>query len=101
MSKPKTLTLNQFKKRFNKNQQQQIQEEISYYDLLMKFKEAREKAGLTQEELAEKANVNRTTLSRIETGVRNATIGTLMKLAKAMNMDLTISFHSPGSNIFH
>jgi len=90
--KPKTVNLDQFKQKFNHKQHQQIVEEIAYYDLLIAFKEAREKAGMTQEELAQKANINRTTLSRIETGVRNATVGTLMKLSQAMELDMKISF---------
>lgn len=90
--KPQTINLDQFKQKFSLKQHQQIAEEITYYDLLMKFKEAREKSGMTQEELAQKANINRTTLSRIETGVRNATIGTLMKLSQAMGLDMKISF---------
>jgi len=90
---PSTISLNQFKNRFSTEQQQKIREEIEYYDLLVKFKTAREKAGMTQEELAQKAKVNRTTLSRIETGVRNATVETLMKLSKAMGMKMQISLH--------
>lgn len=101
MKKPKTITLDQFKKKFSFKQQQRIQEEIVYYDLLMKFKEARESVGLTQEELAKKANVNRTTLSRIETGVRNATVETLIKLTKAMGLEMQINLRHPGSDILY
>jgi DNA-binding XRE family transcriptional regulator len=91
-NKPQTISLDQFKKKFTKDQQQQINEEIAYYDVLMQFKNIRKKAGLTQEELAAKAAINRTTLSKIESGVRNATIGTLMKLSKAMNVTMEINF---------
>lgn len=87
---PKTITLDQFKKKFTVEQEHQIQDEVAYYDLLMKFKDAREQAGLTQEELARKARVNRTTLSRIETGMRNATVETLMKLSQAMGLEMQI-----------
>ena len=90
---PTTITFDQFKKKFTQDQQNQIREEVAYYDLLMKFKDAREETGMTQEELAQKAQVNRTTLSRIETGMRNATIETLMKLSKAMGLEMRISLH--------
>ena len=88
---PQTIALKEFKKRFNKEQKQQIQAEIKYYDLLVTFKEARKFEGLTQEELAKKADVNRTTLSQLESGSRNATIDTLMRLAHALGRDLKLS----------
>lgn len=85
-----TLTLKEFSKNLSFEQQKIIAEEIKYYDLLTSFKEAREKKGITQEQLAAKANINRTTLSKIESGLRNATIGTLSKLASAMDMELEV-----------
>jgi len=91
--KPKTISLKEFKKRFNKDQRKQIEEETKYYDLLTKFKEVREAKGLTQEELAEKAKINRTTLSQVETGSRNATVSTLMRLAQAMEMNLELRLY--------
>lgn len=50
--------------------------------------------GLTQDELAKKAKINRTTLSKVETGSRNATIDTLIKLASAMDMQLDMSLRA-------
>lgn len=92
--RPKTVSLNQFKKRFSEVQKKRIAEEVKHYYLLTQFKEAREKMGLTQDELAKKANVNRTTLSKVETGSRNATIDTLSKLASAMDMQLDMKLHA-------
>ena len=86
----KTITLKAFSKNFTSEQRKIVEEEINYYDLLTSFKEAREKRGITQEELATKAKVNRTTLSKIESGLRNATIETLSKLASAMDMQLEV-----------
>lgn len=57
------------------------------------FREIREAQGKTQEELAQKANINRTTLSKIETGERNATVSTLLRLAQAMNMSLELRLY--------
>lgn len=54
-----------------------------------KIREAREKRGMTQEELCEKANVSRATLSGLETGrAVNATADTISKIAKALNMKI-------------
>lgn len=90
-NKPSTVTLSDFKKKFTQQQRQRIEEEVAYYDILVQFKEAREEAGMTQHELAQKAQVNRTTLSRIETGMRNATVETLMKLSNALGLEMQIS----------
>lgn len=51
--------------------------------------QAREKLGWTQTELAERANVPRSTVSRTESG-NNISIDTLNKLAFAMGKKLTI-----------
>ena len=47
---------------------------------------AREKLGLSQDKLAEKADIDRTYLSGIERGVRNPGIRTVMRLAKALRL---------------
>ena len=86
----KTITLQEFSKNFTEKQRKIVIEEVKYHDLLTSFKEAREKRGITQEELAVKANINRTTLSKIESGLRNATVETLSKLASAMDMQLEV-----------
>ena len=70
-----------------------MEAEIKYYDLLIKFRTARKEKGISQEELAEKANINRTTLSKIESGIRNATLETLMRIASALGMDLKLTLH--------
>ena len=46
--------------------------------------------GMSQADLAKKANVNRTTLSKVETGLRNATVDTLAKLSQALDLKLEI-----------
>lgn len=50
-----------------------------------KLKECREKRGLTQEELAEKSQVSRVTISQLEQGRENTTAKTLLKLAQALD----------------
>lgn len=46
----------------------------------------RDKAGLTQEELAFRAGRDRTFVSRLERGIRQPTITTLIGLAEAMGI---------------
>lgn len=53
------------------------------------IKTLREKSGMTQEELAKKANVNRSLLNQLETGkLTKTSTNTLEKLAKALNCDV-------------
>lgn len=47
----------------------------------------REKAGLTQEELADKANMHFTYIGQIERGLRNPSLINLHKLAKALKIN--------------
>ena len=68
--KPKTISINKFSRGFNQEQKKIITEEVKYYDLLASIKKARQKKGLSQEALSRKANINRTTLSKVETGLR-------------------------------
>ena len=48
----------------------------------------RSDAGLSQDKLAEKADLDRTYLSGIERGVRNPGIKTVIRLARALNVSL-------------
>lgn len=50
------------------------------------IKKHREKAGISQEELAFKAGVDRTFVSRLERGVRQPTITTLIALGSALGV---------------
>lgn len=57
--------------------------------MILNLKEIREKANLTQAELAEKSGVGRVTISRLETGkLKETTFGTLMKLAKVLQVSV-------------
>lgn len=44
--------------------------------------------GLSQEELAERADMHQTYLSGVERGVRNASILVLARIAKALGVDV-------------
>jgi len=53
---------------------------------LTKLRYLRERAALTQDELAEKAHVARTTVIRLEQGDPNANPSTVRKLARALKV---------------
>lgn len=58
-----------------------------------KLKIIREKRKVTQEELAKKANVSRVTISNLENGIySNVSLGTLRKLAFALDVPLSYFF---------
>lgn len=54
------------------------------YEVGGKIREAREAAGLTQEQLAERANISGNAISRYETGESEMRIGTLFKIADGL-----------------
>lgn len=55
-----------------------------------KIKELREKAGLTQEQLAKKMGISRSSLSLIENGEKNLTLEEVLKFSQFLNTDLNI-----------
>ncbi|HSS04481.1 MAG TPA: helix-turn-helix transcriptional regulator [Solirubrobacterales bacterium] len=50
------------------------------------LREARERLGLTQEQVAQRSGVHSTEVSRIEAGKRDPKISTLERLAKAVEV---------------
>ena len=58
-----------------------------------KLKEIRENQGISQEELAEKSKVSRTTISELETGKKEVTTNiTLEKIANALGLKVSDIF---------
>ena len=61
-------------------------------EILLKFgntvREERLKLRLSQEELAEKANLHRTYIGMIERAERNITLKNIDKIAKALNLKI-------------
>ncbi|MEQ1780145.1 MAG: helix-turn-helix transcriptional regulator [Hyphomonadaceae bacterium] len=49
----------------------------------------REKQGISQEELADRAGLHRTYISGVERGVRNPTVVVLQKIADALGVELS------------
>lgn len=61
----------------------------------VKLRELREKAGLTQEELAEKSGVSRAIISFIETGKeRQLNSGTMKRIAEALELTVPEIFYA-------
>jgi ribosome-binding protein aMBF1 (putative translation factor) len=54
------------------------------------LRQAREKAGLTQEELAEKLGTKKTAISRIENHAEDIKLSTLAKFAHALGKNLYV-----------
>lgn len=54
------------------------------------LREAREKAGLTQEELARKLQTQKTAISRIENHAEDIKLSTLVKVASALGKHLKV-----------
>lgn len=72
---------------------------MDYYEIAFSLRSAREKAGLTQEELAEKSGFSQVHISRFESGLSNMTIKTLERLAGAMGKKLRICFVDPDTPV--
>lgn len=59
-----------------------------------RIKELRKKAGLSQEKLARKIAVDRTFISKIESGKINLTIHSLSGICKGLNVTLSEFFNT-------
>lgn len=55
------------------------------------LKEARNAAGLSQEVLAERAKMTRTSYIRIEQGQTNVTIDSLVRIGTALGLDVAVT----------
>lgn len=58
-----------------------------------RVKELRNKLGISQEELADIAGLDRTYITSVECGKRNISIVNIEKLAKALNVTLSEFFN--------
>ncbi len=63
-------------------------------ELGIKLRTAREKANLTQEEVAKKAGISSNYFAKIERGEINTTIEKLYKIIKALNAEASDIFPS-------
>ena len=79
-----TIPLTDYVSDVSSEERKLINQEKKYYEIVVALRRKREELGLSQEELAKKANIPRTTITKVESGNRNATLKTLMILAEAM-----------------
>lgn len=63
-----------------------------------KIREFREKAGMSQEELAEKSGISRVTISKLETGGSTTTTKTLCSIAAALGVPVNKIFFDESVN---
>lgn len=63
-----------------------------------RIKELRNKLGISQEELAYRADVHRTYIASLEVGKRNISIGTLEKIVVALNVSFSQFFDFKGND---
>jgi len=61
-----------------------VEAEKQYYEVVVALRNRREQKGLTQTRLSELANLPRSTITKVESGARNATLHTIMTMAQAM-----------------
>jgi putative transcriptional regulator len=54
--------------------------------LIMRLKQLRAKRDMSQADLAEKSGISREYIARLETGHHDPSLGTLVKLAKALKV---------------
>ena len=66
--------------------------------LVREYTYLRKLKGLTQAEVAERAGISRTNLSRFESGEYNPTLEMLVKLATAMDLDILVTLKPKNNN---
>ena len=59
------------------------------------IRELRAKAGISQNELAERASTSQSTIAAYESGAKSPTLKTLRRLAAVLGMEAFVSFHPP------
>lgn len=87
---PKTISLTQLVPEMSQKDRDFVETEKKYYHVVVALRKKRQGLGLTQEQLATISNIPRTTITRIESGSRNATIQTIMAMADAMGKRLEL-----------
>lgn len=80
-----------YKLRKNKEYQKLLKEEERILDIAMEIALARKRKRLTQIQLAKKAGMPQSQIARIESGEHNVTIGTLNRVAAALNLRIRIA----------
>ncbi|MDH5533005.1 MAG: helix-turn-helix transcriptional regulator [Candidatus Pacebacteria bacterium] len=90
MKKIKKVPLNKIINDLTTDEKKIVEEEKKYFSLVNTLRKLRLEKGFTQEYLAKKSNIPRTTIVRIESGERNATLNTLISMAHGLGKELDI-----------
>lgn len=69
------------------------EQELRIEILAEQIKQLRKERNLTQEELGELIGVQRAQISKLENGMSNVTIGTVLKLLNALKAQINFSFY--------
>ena len=80
------------KKLFTQEEKERIDRKLEDKQALRALRDLRNELSLTQEELAIKSGIPRTTISKVENGQRNVSIYKLVQIANSVDRDLQISF---------
>ena len=68
-------------------------ESLKLRKIATRIKELRKNSALTQEQLAEKANIDYKFFQKIENGTRNITVNTLIRICDSLNVTLKDFFN--------
>ena len=85
----KELTLQDVEKSLNLTPEEEMEIQLEM-DIIKATIEARKKCGLTQRELAKKANVKQPVIARLESRARSPRVSTLMKILYPMGYTLRV-----------
>lgn len=84
------VSLRDFSSGISRDERKLVDAEKKYYQLVVTLRKYRETLGITQGKLAQLSHLPRTTITKIESGSRNATIQTLMSIAQAMGKSIEL-----------
>lgn len=92
LEKKEWLTLDEFEQLYPTTPEDEmiIAQESLLYDIITTFYRVRKQMKMTQAELAARAGLPRSTVAKVESGKRNATVATLQAMAHAMGKTLKI-----------
>ena len=88
--KKQSITLSEFSKNITDEERKFIESEKKYYQVVIALRKKREALGFTQEKLAKVSHLPRTTITKVESGSRNATLQTLIAMAEAMGKSIEL-----------
>lgn len=80
-----------YKYQKNKEYRKLLKEERELLNIAIEIAEARKRKRLTQVQLAKRIGMPQSQIARIESGNHNVTVGTLNKVASALNLRLRVA----------